>query len=113
MRLRDPRDPAQPFGGCGVEPAFALHRFDEDRRGGIEPARRIGEALLEQVGSVDLGAVIIIIGFVRDVAQWHARAAALGGIAGAGERSEEHTSELQSLLRISYAVFCLKKKNTN
>src|SRR3546814_9434393 len=34
-----------------------------------------------------------------------------------GERSEEHTSELQSLMRISYAVFCLKKKkhkeNTN
>src|SRR3546814_1545972 len=28
----------------------------------------------------------------------------------AGQRSEEHTSELQSLMRISYAVFCLKKK---
>src|SRR3546814_4763511 len=38
-----------------------------------------------------------------------------GGIFGK-ERSEEHTSELQSLMRISYAVFCLKKKkikNTN
>src|SRR3546814_14527036 len=35
-----------------------------------------------------------------------------GGPAGGveGERSEEHTSELQSLMRISYAVFCLKKK---
>src|SRR3546814_2161696 len=33
---------------------------------------------------------------------------ALGG--GAVERSEEHTSELQSLMRTSYAVFCLKKK---
>src|SRR3546814_10560257 len=29
-----------------------------------------------------------------------------------GDRSEEHTSELQSLMRISYAVFCLKKKHT-
>src|SRR3546814_2148102 len=29
------------------------------------------------------------------------------------QRSEEHTSELQSLMRISYAVFCLKKKTTN
>src|SRR3546814_8772914 len=29
------------------------------------------------------------------------------------DRSEEHTSELQSLMRISYAVFCLKKKTTN
>src|SRR3546814_3894657 len=35
---------------------------------------------------------------------------ALVGVAG---RSEEHTSELQSLMRISYAVFCLKKKNNN
>src|SRR3546814_1114125 len=32
--------------------------------------------------------------------------------AGDGVRSEEHTSELLSLMRISYAVFCLKKKNT-
>src|SRR3546814_6705994 len=31
---------------------------------------------------------------------------------GAASRSEEHTSELQSLMRISYAVFCLKKKTT-
>src|SRR3546814_10841461 len=35
------------------------------------------------------------------------------GMTGEGKsrRSEEHTSELQSLMRISYAVFCLKKKN--
>src|SRR3546814_5996200 len=32
--------------------------------------------------------------------------------ANAGKRSEEHTSELQSLMRISYAVFCLEKKRT-
>src|SRR3546814_6838537 len=32
---------------------------------------------------------------------------------GPGMRSEEHTSELQSLMRISYAVFCLKKKKTH
>src|SRR3546814_2022109 len=31
----------------------------------------------------------------------------------ADDRSEEHTSELQSLMRISYAVFCLKKKTNN
>src|SRR3546814_7438719 len=34
----------------------------------------------------------------------------VGGIDAAKKRSEEHTSELQSLMRISYAVFCLKKK---
>src|SRR3546814_3331838 len=36
--------------------------------------------------------------------------AAIDRIAGGPARSEEHTSELQSLMRISYAVFCLKKK---
>src|SRR3546814_3139933 len=43
----------------------------------------------------------------------HGAVVALGaGGAKAGHpRSEEHTSELQSLMRISYAVFCLKKKN--
>src|SRR3546814_8497296 len=35
------------------------------------------------------------------------------GLFGKEGRSEEHTSELQSLMRISYAVFCLKKKNKN
>src|SRR3546814_3275272 len=35
---------------------------------------------------------------------------AFGLAVGFGMRSEEHTSELQSLMRISYAVFCLKKK---
>src|SRR3546814_2015846 len=44
------------------------------------------------------------------------RARAFGGRPGADgaaqTRSEEHTSELQSLMRISYAVFCLKKKTT-
>src|SRR3546814_1166978 len=34
----------------------------------------------------------------------------LGELGGNSARSEEHTSELQSLMRISYAVFCLKKK---
>src|SRR3546814_6677044 len=36
---------------------------------------------------------------------------ALAAVLGIMMRSEEHTSELQSLMRISYAVFCLKKKN--
>src|SRR3546814_6745079 len=41
-----------------------------------------------------------------------ARLAAKGRRAGMGERSEEHTSELQSLMRLPYAVFCLKKNKT-
>src|SRR3546814_1664689 len=42
-----------------------------------------------------------------------ARPAMPSKVAKAVERSEEHTSELQSLMRISYAVFCLKKKKNN
>src|SRR3546814_2397534 len=44
----------------------------------------------------------------------HARATAnQGAVVDGLRRSEEHTSELQSLMRISYAVFCLKKKTQN
>src|SRR3546814_6826582 len=43
---------------------------------------------------------------------WLVGAGVVSGLVAAVFRSEEHTSELQSLMRISYAVFCLKKKNT-
>src|SRR3546814_6587236 len=44
---------------------------------------------------------------MRSTGTWSKRRAS------SSSRSEEHTSELQSLMRISYAVFCLKKKNQN
>src|SRR3546814_3334014 len=52
---------------------------------------------------------------IRRVSEAASRAACLrvAETAAAGARSEEHTSELQSLMRISYAVFCLKKKKTH
>src|SRR3546814_1096954 len=51
------------------------------------------------------------VGAVRQhgVVQAHAAGQEAAGL-GIVDRSEEHTSELQSLMRISYAVFCLKKK---
>src|SRR3546814_5626055 len=52
-----------------------------------------------------VGVDVLVIGIERLVGSGRQR---LGG--GTVERSEEHTSELQSLMRISYAVFCLKKK---
>src|SRR3546814_4937839 len=55
---------------------------------GADPVEQIVDAALEP----DLGSAEVEI------------------IGGADRRSEEHTSELQSLMRISYAVFCLKKK---
>src|SRR3546814_6647976 len=44
---------------------------------------------------------------------FHARGCAIAAGSRCYSRSEEHTSELQSLMRISYAIFCLKKKNTH
>src|SRR3546814_3110012 len=54
-----------------------------------------------------------VVGGVARVrlAQSHRSAAASAATCFEMQRSEEHTSELQSLMRISYAVFCLKKKN--
>src|SRR3546814_5755882 len=60
----------------------------------------------------------IVIPFIgpcpRRVPRHYRRRASRGAarIKKASRRSEEHTSELQSLMRISYAVFCLKKKHT-
>src|SRR3546814_6711149 len=53
-----------------------------------------------------VGAFAFIIGNFSSLADIVFRS-----FSGLGIRSEEHTSELQSLMRISYAVFCLKKKN--
>src|SRR3546814_2820191 len=79
---------------------LAKHALDDRVAGHPEPAENlhatIGHAV-KRFGDRDLG---------------HARflAAAPAGVENVGARSEEHTSELQSLMRISYAVFCLKKK---
>src|SRR3546814_20605904 len=53
------------------------------------------------------------LGCIRNHGPQQTRALLFHGGSGesAGARSEEHTSELQSLMRISYAVVCLKKKN--
>src|SRR3546814_1882844 len=76
--------------------AFGAERLRLCRR----PAQRLGLGLL--AGVADLA------GLACD------RFAGLLGLVGlfALHRSEEHTSELQSLMRISYAVFCLNKKTT-
>src|SRR3546814_6267859 len=80
-----------------------LRERDVDRgRGALEPA-------------------LLAVGAVLLDARSHVQALVVGeapvevdlAVAVAVDRSEEHTSELQSLMRISYAVFCLKKKNTS
>src|SRR3546814_1514632 len=53
--------------------------------------------------------------WLRELLTDEGRNSKVKALAGIAEelRSEEHTSEIQSLMRISYAVFCLQKKNTN
>src|SRR3546814_5223886 len=68
-------------------------------------------------GAVDRGAVNRIIDEGTNHSQVMQTAQYLSDMIGARltnspARSEEHTSELQSLMRLSYAVFCLKKKTT-
>src|SRR3546814_8589736 len=86
----------------------AAHRFEHDR------------LLAEQIGD-ELGAVVIVdpeylqhagVGQEGAGAALIERAELVDILQDGPElnRSEEHTSELQSLMRISYAVFCLKKK---
>src|SRR3546814_5804814 len=68
-------------------------------------------------GFAQRGVELIVIHLMTQVVQQSAAearddAAILGQFdAGFGARSEEHTSELQSLMRLSYADFCLRKKN--
>src|SRR3546814_3400549 len=69
-----------------VLPAFNSHPFG--KASGKRARRRNGRVLRRQ----------------------YCEASKRAGTTGYGKRSEEHTSELQSLMRISYAVFCLKKK---
>src|SRR3546814_8221732 len=82
-----------------------LRSVGKDRRGNVLVLT--AAALPVMIGGAGLGV---------DVTQWYLWQRELqmsvdtAALAGAYSRSEEHTSELQSLMRNSYAVFCLKKK---
>src|SRR3546814_5651049 len=97
-----------------VEPDadIAVARFDRVARIGIVDRRgqRVGRAELQYRLPVDPLAVDVVevIGCVLRHLIDVVGTGAVGDVVGA--RSEEHTSELQSLMRISYAVFCLKTK---
>src|SRR3546814_680396 len=68
-------------------------------------------------GAIFVGDTLFAMGcgrlFEGTAEQMFANMQRLGTLGDATRRSEEHTSELQSLMRISYAVFCLKKKTKN
>src|SRR3546814_7184442 len=79
-------------------PYTTLFRSKEGPQFGGQPQARVEGVQHRAVAGDGIGwCVVVGHGFLGDGNQWC--------------RSEEHTSELQSLMRISYAVFCLKKKN--
>src|SRR3546814_8587801 len=107
----------------GYRVAFGVARRGSEVGGNIGEAR-IGIAHLPadrhmargtqahfQFGAVD--ACIARIGIKLDAARIRNRKLDALLFDPVGSRSEEHTSELQSLMRISYAVFCLEKKKNN
>src|SRR3546814_5159595 len=64
-----------------------------------------------RVEAVVPGGLAVVVHVDVDEAGRDEQAIGVELLAAGAARSEEHTSELQSLMRISYAVFCLKKKN--
>src|SRR3546814_5660714 len=68
----------------------------------LAPAFAAGRKFFDEIRNADLGHHLSV---EEKPALLH-----LDDISGKADRSEEHTSELQSLMRISYAVFCLKNK---
>src|SRR3546814_7400695 len=84
-----------------LSPITHLHSFALGRLGCSRALAQLAHSL-DQVALDDLDARMLVI-----------RADQVGVGERLALRSEEHTSELQSLMRISYAVFCLKKKQNN
>src|SRR3546814_8769790 len=84
-------------GGGGVEEQVARAAIDDHRRH-LGAGRAVGDQPRDAAGAQ------------RAQDRRHLLDAVQPHDCGAVARSEEHTSELQSLMRISYAVFCLKKK---
>src|SRR3546814_3205135 len=100
---------------CGTPPRAAILRaqlrrdhLDGAIGGAADPGRKRIAPRQFVAGSDRQGKLIVALRRVL-LPQKIAREAAVGEKQAFG-RSEEHTSELQSLMRISYAVFCLKKK---
>src|SRR3546814_4776342 len=87
------------------------HRLDREDHAGLQFGAGAGAAGMDDLGRVVEQAADAVAAEIAHHAVTMRLGMLLDGVADVAERSEEHTSELQSLMRISYAVFCLKKKN--
>src|SRR3546814_1878940 len=96
---------------AGLSDVVPVHRAAQVQVAvGIEVAHEAARVGFEVAFDLELQSEwVLVVAAVR--IQAHAAETAVPLQRRAVGRSEEHTSELQSLMRISYAVFCLKKKN--
>src|SRR3546814_3145222 len=102
---------------AAIEPAFSIQGSYIVAAGRLVPNKNFG-MLIEAFAQSGLPGSLVIMGEGPLRGALEARIMQLGlegrvhlpGFLENPFRSEEHTSELQSLMRISYAVFCLKKK---
>src|SRR3546814_3791745 len=94
-----------------MRPIWGPHNPSENRipKGAVMAAMFKSDLFRNFFGGFVLGAVLVFTFGSGDESLPRDRGAPAAAIA-ALNRSEEHTSELQSLMRISYAVFCLTKK---
>src|SRR3546814_10905082 len=89
---------------------MSLLAGERRRNEAVDERRGLLERVLAGADRDDVG-VVVLAGELRGRDAPHQRRAHAAHLVGRDLlRSEEHTSELQSLMRISYAVFCLKKK---
>src|SRR3546814_3049306 len=117
-RLQNPLERARVTEPCdvGVRALNGLFTFGRGQRVGIIAGSGVGKSVLLGMMTRYSMADVVVVGLIgersREVTDF--LATKLSGPARDRSvvvaRSEEHTSELQSLMRISYAVFCLKKK---
>src|SRR3546814_9704470 len=92
------------------EALVALRNLERTNRSLAITQNRVSTGL-KVTGAIDDASNFAIAQGIRgDVKALGAVVQGLNNAKGIAKRSEEHTSELQSLMRISYAVFCLKKK---
>src|SRR3546814_2707437 len=105
--------PGRGFDHAGAQPRPAhLHQSERADAADLDARAIVLERLLHRLLDLSHVRTVIHVDEVDDDEPGHVAQAKLAGdlVRGLEIRSEEHTSELQSLMRISYAVFCLKKK---
>src|SRR3546814_3352103 len=93
--------------------ALAQGRDQQTGFDGLAQADVVGNQPVEIARTEDVMDEVYLVGKRVDVELRQSARVLVPQFQRMRERSEEHTSELQSLMRISYAVFCLKKKKTS